>query len=299
MISISTAWNYKPEIKARELLGQIKDVGADAVELGYKLTVPQVEELIPLLKEFKLKVSSIHNFCPLPNDSPSPRHPSNHYRLSALDESERRKAVEWTKRAVDTAVRTNGRVVVIHAGTIEVDHDPTEILRNFKAGHSDDQKFTAIRDRMLQEREEKKHHFVDAVKKSLDEVIAYAAPEKILIGLETRYYPTEIPNFQEIGHFLNIFGPDVMGFWHDVGHGEVNVRLGLVKHHQDYFDRYQNRLIGMHIHGVKGIKDHQAPFTGDFDLTPFLPYMKNIIKVIESHSSATAGELKAAIQRLK
>ena len=85
MLSISTAWNHKPETTLQKMLEEIQAVGLNTIELGYRITALQLEEIIPLLAKMKMNVSSAHNFCPLPNDSPSPRHPSNYYRLSALD----------------------------------------------------------------------------------------------------------------------------------------------------------------------------------------------------------------------
>ena len=300
MLSISTAWNHKPETTLQKMLEEIQAVGLNTIELGYRITALQLEEIIPLLAKMKMNVSSAHNFCPLPNDSPSPRHPSNYYRLSALDEQERLKAVEWTKKAIDTASRVSCEVVVIHAGTVEMDDDPTELLRAYKAASSAATDFVRIKDKILQDREKNKGPYLKAVVQSLDEIVLYARLKKIKIGLETRYYPTEIPDFQEIGDLLNRYDSAVMGYWHDVGHGEVNVRLGIVKNHRDYFDRYGGRLIGVHIHGVQGLKDHQSPFTGDFDLNPILPYLRNndLIKVIESHSSATLEQIKEAVRKL-
>ncbi len=300
MLSISTAWNHKPETTLQKMLEEVQAVGLNTIELGYRITALQLEEIISLLARMKMNVSSVHNFCPLPNDYPSPRHPSNYYRLSALDEQERRQAVKWTKKAIDTACRVSCGVVVIHAGTVEMDDDPTELLRAYKSVSAAAMDFTRIKDKILQDREKNKGPYLKAVVQSLDEIILYARPQKIKIGLETRYYPTEIPDFQEIGDLLNRYDSSVMGYWHDVGHGEVNCRLGIVKNHRDYFDRYGGRLIGMHIHGVCGLRDHQAPFTGDFDLTPILPYLKNnhLIKVIESHSSAGIQEIKEAVRKL-
>lgn len=300
MLSVSTAWNYKPGISMKDMLTQIKNLGVEAVELGYKLTEADLKEIFPLLKTLNMHVSSVHNFCPLPSDEPSPRHPSNYYRLSAIDEPERRKAVEWTNRAVDTAVQANCKVVVIHAGTIELPEDPTTILKKYKIGETDSTEFSQLRDQMLKNRALRRGPYLKAVIQSLKEVVAYARPHNVLIGLETRYYPTEIPNFEEIGEILKLFTPEEMGFWHDIGHGEVNVRLGIVKQHADYFNAYGDRLIGLHIHGVQGIKDHQAPLSGDFDLQPFWPiFRRDIIKVIESHAYATPQAMEAAVKVLK
>ncbi len=300
MLAISTAWNHKPNVRMETMLDEIKGLGLDAIELGYKLTVSELEELIPLLEKKKMRVSSIHNFCPVPNDGPSSRHPSNYYLLSSLEENERRKAVEWTHKTIDTALRVGSRVVVIHAGTIDWDHDPVSMIKAYKTGQADSKEFARARQEVLTQRKKNKALFWEAVVKSLDQVVLYGHQKNVKIGLETRYYPTEIPNFEEIGELLDRYSPEDMGYWHDVGHGEVNVRLGLVPSHRHYFDCYQKRLIGMHIHGVVGIKDHQAPFTGDFDLKGIMPYLQDgVIRVIESHPVAGTEEIKEAVRRLR
>jgi hypothetical protein len=119
----------------------------------------------------------------------------------------------------------------------------------------------------------------------------------VKIGLETRYYPVEIPNYEEVGCFLDSFHDQGMFYWHDVGHAEVGERLGICPH-ADYFRHYKDRMIGMHIHGVKGLRDHQAPFDGDFDLTTVMPFFNgDLINVIESHAIATKEQIQEAIQR--
>ncbi len=299
MLAISTAWNYKSGEDLRAMLEQIKNLGLDAVELGYRVTHTDLENLIPLLKEFPMQVSSVHNFCPVPFDGPSPRHPSNYYRLSSIDEEERLRAVKWTQKAVDTACRVNASVVVIHAGTVEFADDiSARLLKLCKQGQKDMQEFMALRDEFLAKRKKYRQPFIDAVVKSLNDVLAYARSKDIKIGLETRYYPTEIPNYAEIGELLGLFRGKGMYYWHDFGHAEVNERLGIAPH-LDYLKSYSDQLIGFHIHGVRGLRDHQAPFDGDFDLNKLSSFINHgHIKVIESHAGATAEQLKNAVQRL-
>ena len=299
MLSISTAWNYKPDGDARQMLLEIKETGLDTIELGYRLTSNQLEAIISLLGEFKLKVSSIHNFCPLPYDAPSPRHESNYYRLSALDEDERRRAVLWTKKAIDTALRVKAKVVVIHAGMIEsLDALSEKVFNMFTEGKRETAEFEETRVKLIKARLEKRGPFMESVMKSFKEVMRYAQAKNISVGLETRYYPNEIPNCEEIGEILGQFHKQGMHYWHDVGHAEVNDRLGIASHKQ-FFDKYQDRLIGFHLHGVRVLRDHQAPFEGDFNLKEYLPYIKgNHIKVIESHSTATVEQIRTAVKIL-
>ncbi len=296
MLSVSTAWNYRPDISIRELLSQIKDTGVGAVELGYKITTAQLEQMWPLLKEINLQVSSVHNFCPLPDDYPSLRHASNYYRLTSLDESERNLAVLWTKKSVDTAVRAGASVVVIHAGSVEMPEEFSEkLFKSYKVSDKGACAFEKTRDEFIKQRKVLRGPHMEALVKSLMDVMAYAENKNIKIGLETRYYPTEIPNYDEIGELLEKFHSRGLWYWHDVGHAEANDRLGIYNH-QQCLKRYALKTIGFHLHGVKVLRDHQAPLEGDFDIKTVYPFIKkHHIKVIESHSSATSEQIRAAV----
>lgn len=298
MFAISTSWNVKLGTDLREWVKTVQGLGFTAVELSYTLTQAQLKEIEGLLKEFSLRVSSIHNFCPLPFDEPSPRHPSNHYRLSALDEFERAKAVDWTQTTVDTAQRVGAGVVVIHAGTIEMDDEAVKKMFGlYSAGKSGTAEFTKARDEFLKARKAKKGPYLEALKKSLTDVTDYAHSRGVKIGLETRYYPVEIPNFEEVGYFLDLFGKKGMYYWHDVGHAEVNERLK-IKHHSDFLKTYKDKMIGVHLHGMRQLRDHLAPFDGDMELSQALPYLKDdMIKVIEARH-ATLEQLKSGIEKL-
>jgi len=283
----------------KEWLLKVKGLGFDAIELGYKITDHQLEEIAFLLNDIQLSVSSIHNFCPVPNDGPSPRHLSNYYRLSSVDKRERQQAVKWTKIAVDTAGRFGAGVVVIHAGTLDVEDERSpRLFKLYTDGRKNSDAFRDERRRILRLREEKKGPFIAALEQSLDEVMAYAQKKNIKIGLETRYYPIEIPNFEEIGYFLDLFGKKGMGYWHDTGHAEMNDRLEITPH-TDFLEKYKDQLIGVHLHGIKGRRDHLAPFEGDMNFDKLLPYFKpGTLRVIESKPFASVDLLKTAVTKL-
>lgn len=299
MLSISTSW-METGTDIKQWLPQVKGLGFDAVELSYKVTCGQLKDAETLLGKLQLKVSSIHNFCPTPDDEPSDRHLSNYYRLSSIDEHERQQAIKWTNIAVDTAHRVGAGVVVIHAGTLDFEDERSPRLFDLYAnGQEKSDAFCKERERILILRQEKKGPYIEALKKSLNEVMIYSRSKNITIGLETRYYPIEIPNFEEIGYFLDLFGKQGMGYWHDVGHAEMNGRLG-IKSHAEFLKTYKDRLIGVHLHGIKGKRDHLAPFEGDMDLNKFLTYFgPNVLKVVESKPFASSDLIKEAVAKLK
>jgi len=54
------------------------------------------------------------------------------------------------------------------------------------------------------------------------------------------------------------------------------------------------------LHGIKGRRDHLAPFEGDMDLNKYLPFFgDNVVRVVESKPFASADLIKAAIDKLK
>jgi len=298
MLSISTSW-MAADASISDWLTQVKALGVGAIELSYRVSHTQLEEVVVGLNRLNLRVSSIHNFCPTPNDGPTTRHVSNYYRLSSIDEVERQLAVKWTKAAIDTAQRVGAQVVVIHAGQVDCDDERSiKLFDLFTDGRKDTPAFADERGRILRLRDKQRAPFIEALERSLGELTGYANTKGVKIGLETRYYPLEIPNFDEIGYFLKKFDKSVVGYWHDVGHAEMNSRLG-IKPHLDFLTFYQDRLIGVHIHGMLGRRDHLAPFEGDFDLNPWLPFFGDpVIRVIESKPVASAEMIKAALPNL-
>ncbi|MDP8213509.1 MAG: TIM barrel protein [Candidatus Zapsychrus exili] len=300
MLAISTSWNYKPDNDIKAWLCQVKDLGIDAIEINYSITKEHLDQLYGFVKELNIKVVSVHNFCPVPDDEISPRHNSNYYRLSSLDEDERQKAVCWTKNTIDTAKKFDCPVVVLHAGDVDIDQDIRSkyLFDLYMDGKFKTEEFEQEKSRILKIRKDKSPEHIKALDKSFEVVCDYAKSQGIKIGLETRYYPLEIPNFDEIGYFLSRFNSKGMYYWHDLGHAEMNERLGIFSQ-KEALDAYKDKLIGVHIHGMKKRRDHKAPFVGDMNIGSIIHYFDDsVMKVIETHQSSYE-EMKEAVERLK
>jgi sugar phosphate isomerase/epimerase len=293
--SISTSWNSKLHKTGRGIVDDIKKTGLDTIELNFALTENVVCEILSIRRSGGIKVSSLHNMCPLPaeitGDNPSP----DHYSIASPDGDERALAVRIARNTIDYAKKFDAKAIVLHAGRVEI-KDRTHELVTY-AG--DKARFDIIKKEMASEREFKKAPHIESVMKSLDELGAYAKASEIRIGIENRYHHREIPSMCELEIIFENFRSDNIGYWHDTGHAEAFERLGFCKH-KELLDKFSSRLIGIHIHDIIGMTDdHKAPGSGTFDFRMLKPYMQgDLIKVLEVHQPATAREIRCSVEYL-
>ena len=295
MFSLSTAWNSELHTNGTDMVNQIKAIGFDTVELNFSLTKSMVDEVLALVKEGAIKVSSLHNICPLPDEIERAKASPDYYSLSSCSEDVRRHAVEVTKNTILYASKLKAEAVVLHAGRVEV----KDRTRELAASVSQKARFESLRSEIMRERSAKKKDYFDSVIKSLGELVPYARSLGITIGIENRYYYREIPILEEFEEIFRNFSADELSYWHDVGHAEVFDRLGLVRH-KDLLERFSHRLKGIHLHDIIGpIEDHKAPGSGTFDFRLIKPYLnKNTLKVLEPHQPATADEIRRSVEYL-
>jgi sugar phosphate isomerase/epimerase len=111
---------------------------------------------------------------------------------------------------------------------------------------------------------------LEAVRRSLEEMAGYAERGEIKIGLENRLYYTEIPSHEEIGAFLALH-PNLF-YWHDTGHAQAQANLGFAPH-QGWLRAYGERMLGIHFHDIRGLRDHGIPGQGEIDFAGLAPYI--------------------------
>lgn len=301
MLAVSTEWNSAVYSNKAAMLEAISRLGVKRLELGYRLSEEDLFCLDSLIPEKGMQVTSVHNFCPLPCPGPERRFACDYYRLSSLNGEERKRAVHFTKQTIETACRFSARFVVLHAGMVELPQGyGKNLFRYFQQGRVRRQDFFLRRDELRAARQKHKAPFLDAFTRSLEEVLPYARARGIVLGLENRYYPAEIPDIDEACALLSEYGSQGLAYWHDTGHAEVNERLGICPH-LEYLQRLGGFLAGIHIHDLTGINDHMAPFSGDCAFERILPFFigKDIPLVIEAHQQASEPQMQEAVCRLK
>ena len=278
------------------MIGEIKEAGFDTVELGFNLTEKVLDGIVKLADRKAISISSVHNFCPMPSGMPAEQASPDHFSLASHDQSERKKAVDCTKRTMEVAKHLKAKVVVLHAGRIEI-KDKTRKLYELICRGENPAKFVK---EMLEERNAKQPGHFKNVMSSLEDLAGHAKKVNIKIAVENRYYFREIPSFDELSMIFSHFGKNEIFYWHDMGHAQLFEHLGLQKH-RDYLSAFSKYMTGIHIHDIIGIKDHKPPFSGEMDFSLIKPFISDddIIKVLEIHQPATSSDIKESVERLK
>jgi hypothetical protein len=66
MYSLSTCWNSARHTDGRAMLREIRDLGFEYAELSHGIRISLVPGILDAVKAGEIKISSVHNFCPLP-----------------------------------------------------------------------------------------------------------------------------------------------------------------------------------------------------------------------------------------
>lgn len=271
------------------MVEQIKEMGFDKIELNFTLTSKDICDIISIKDKEGIEITSLHNFCPIPEGVNPKKASPDYYSLSSLDESERKKAIDATKITIETARRLNAPAVILHLGKIEI-RDRT---RELAAILDDKANYKRVKKSMVEERAQRASFYFVKALKSVEELLGFAKKEGIKLGIENRYYYNEIPSVDEMEILLNRFNDGYIGYWHDTGHAQIFQNIGLFDHKKGYLDRLASKMIGVHLHDVAGTDDHRAPLQGSFDFSILKPYLrKGTLMVLEPHQPATPSHIK-------
>ena len=261
--SLSTMWAVQPRFE-RDLgafLDRAAELGYGAIEINHSMTAEQAGAI---LGYGTLPVTGVHAPAPLE------RHPSagwnRELNLAALDETERALAVQYHRASIALAVEAGTTQVIVHLGAAGARSLPGErrLRSMYERRAQNPGEWQAAIDETLKARADLAAPWLAQARRSLEEMAETAAARGVTLAIETRLYYHEIPLPHELADLLAPYPRDVAGYQHDVGHAEVQHRLGLTDRGA-WWDELGARLVGLHLHDVRGLTDHRAPGNGDVD----------------------------------
>ena len=253
------------------MLKEMAALGFEYVELSHGIRITLVPGIIRGVEEGIVKVSSTHNFCPLPTGVVQAA--PNLFEPSVTEHREHDQWLRHTKRSLDFAAQVKAKACVCHLGSVTFFwFNPARDLRNYLRDHhdagrtADDKTYQALLQKCLVKLRKRMPPFWAQVKSSISEILDYAKQKGVKLGFENREKFEELPIDADYPDFLASFGADApVGYWHDTGHADIKEGMGLLNH-RAHLEKLAPRTIGFHLHDVSAQgQDHQPVGAGHID----------------------------------
>jgi sugar phosphate isomerase/epimerase len=298
MYSLSSCWNSSRHTDGRAMLREIRDLGFEYAELSHGIRISLLPGVIEAVDAGEIKISTLHNFCPLPIgvNHAAP----NLYKFSSPDQRERENALRHSLKTIETAERLKAKLVVLHMGSIEMKDYTDKLVEMIEHGDRENSKYQKICREVEEKREQKKEKYVQLASAMLARLVEDAEKRGILLGVENREALEEIPLENDFPFLFKEFPGGTVRYWHDTGHAQIKENLGFI-HHAMHLEAMGPYLAGFHIHDVQYPgRDHFPPGTGSVNFEVLKPFVKpEHIKVFEMSPSVPVEELKKGIAYIK
>lgn len=269
-LALSTCWNSFRHTDGYTMLREIADLGFTHAELSHGIRIVLLPGVIRAVEEGVIKISSTHNFCPLPTGVSQSA--PNLFEPSAREHREHEQWLRHTKRSLDFAAQMKARVLVLHLGSVKffwlnparklksfIRHNPTLTIPGDRA-------YQAVLRKACEKLRAKMPLYWEQVLESIEEIRGYAAERGVGLGFENREKFEELPLDDDFGVLIDgLPQPHTAGYWHDTGHADIKQGLGLLEH-RAHLEKNVSRLLGFHLHDVSADgKDHQPIGAGRID----------------------------------
>ena len=299
MLGISTSWQSGGSTTAEKMLEAFTNLGIKGVELSYRTSENQYQQLKRLLKPSGLKVVSIHNFFPIPAVKKDSKGGGDLFLLSSQDDEERQRAIRYTSKTIEHAAELGAAAVVLHCGFVEMDHKMQAFYQYFNSNRLDSKEAQIFIHNKLKERDRLKPVHIDSLLTSLDRLVSTSEKQGVLLGLENRYHYHELPGPDDFEVIFDTFKGAPIGYWHDTGHAHANESLGIIPR-GSFLQANATWLIGVHLHDAIGLDDHIPPGSGEIDFAALKPFLNtDTIKVIELKPGIPTLEVSEGIRFIR
>lgn len=244
-------------------------MGFEYAELSHGTRIVLVPGILKAVEEGLIKISSTHNFCPLPTgiNHSAP----NLFEPSARSAEEHDQWLRHTKRSIEFTAQLGAKVMVTHLGSVHFFwRNPMRKVSRYLAGDSKinpatDETYRKMLTKAGDKLRTRMPPYWEQVKSSLDEVKALANEKGVMLGCENREKFQELPVDDDFPSFFEGLGEGThCGYWHDTGHAELKAEMGLLNH-REHLEKNVDRLLGFHLHDVAEGDDHQPVGYGQID----------------------------------
>jgi sugar phosphate isomerase/epimerase len=298
MYSLSTCWNSHRHTDGRAMLREIRDLGFECAELSHGIRLSLVPGILEAVDAGEIKISSLHNFCPLPLgvNHAAP----NLYEFSDERPRQRELAIKHTLKTFAFAERVKAPVVVLHLGSMDLKDYTGKLCTMLERGQRNTPKYEKICAEAARVREARKGRFVENVHDTLRKLLPEAERRGLKLGCENRQALEEIPIEGDFQFFFRELNSPSLVYWHDTGHAQIKANLGFI-HHALHLESLAPRLAGFHVHDVIfPAGDHAPPGTGTVDFASLKPFVKpEHIKVFELSPALPVEAVKCGIAHVK
>jgi sugar phosphate isomerase/epimerase len=262
------------------MLKEIRDLGFEYAELSHGIRISLLPGVIEAVDAKEIKISTLHNFCPLPIgiNHAAP----NIFKFTSQDRRERENALRHSLKTIETAERVGAKLVVLHMGAVEMKDYTDKLLEMVERKEKGTPKYEKICSEVMEKREAKKEKFQEVAHEMLKTLEPHAARRGIKLGIENREALEEIPFESDFTFFFHEFPGETVRYWHDCGHAQIKHNLGFIDHAM-HLETMAEWLYGFHVHDVRFPgQDHCPPGTGMIEWTALAPFVKQEhIKVLE------------------
>jgi sugar phosphate isomerase/epimerase len=298
MYSLSTCWNSHRHTDGRAMLCEIKDLGFQYAELSHGTRISLLPGILEAVDAGEIKISSLHNFCPLPMGV---NHAAPYlYQFSSDRPRERELAIRYTLKTIEFAERVKAPAVVLHLGSIEMKDYTGKLLEMVARGEKDSPKYERLCVEVDEKREAKKEPFLERMKEVLKKVLPEAQARGVTLGAENRQALEELPLESDFQFLFREIASPSFRYWHDTGHAQIKENLGFSPHRMQ-LESLSTHLYGLHIHDVQFPgRDHCAPGTGTIDFAALKPFVKpGHIKVFELSPSLGVEQVRSGVEAVQ
>ena len=278
------------------MLHEIRGLGFENVELSHGVRVSLVGGIQEVVDAGEVRISSLHNFCPLPIEvqGASP----DCYEFTSHRPFDQKRAVKLSMQTIDFAARLGAGLVVLHLGRVNMGPATKRLGVLAKEGKQNSKEWIKLKIKAVQEREKKAPIYRKRVLECLKPIVEHATNRNILLGCEGRYAYEEFPTEREYPALLDEINSPNVGYWHDFGHIQVKHNLGFLDHYE-WLKSIRHRLFGCHLHDAQWpTTDHRVPFAGGIEydrLIPLLP--ENCLLVWELSPRMRSEEIRESLGR--